>query len=326
MADTKALTKEQAQTQVKDAKAEKGRLQKLIDQQVEKYVSQLGLPSWAVDTAKQYAAPYIAQFNEQIAKLDKKINELESTIKKYTGLTDIARPIEKVIKGDYAGGAVDVLSQYAEKYGNMKKEFFNVSYSKNFPTSVPGLSVNAGFGASLSASLTTKAGAGASSITSKGQIICTATFNCGLTLGYDVPIVGNLSLTGGIRGAAKLTGSITATLSGKNTVLSGTLSGGLNVNVGAELYLKTPSAFQTLGGKAEYKYSLGSIDLLQGTMPTYAIDFDMAKGAFTKKSQSGEFSLRLHDKVVAKINEAKQTVNDFIDSCNPANWDLNPFW
>jgi hypothetical protein len=322
MPDTKALTKEQAQTQVKEAKAEKGRLQKLIDEQIDKQIAKLNLPSWAVDIAKEKAKPYIAQFNEQIAKLDQKINELEEAIKKYTGLTDIVRPIEKLVKGDYAGGAVDVLSQYAEKYGNMKKEFFKVNYSKNFPTSIPGLSINAGFGASLAASLTTKAGAGASSITSTGKVDCKANFSCGITLGYDVPVVGNFSVTGGIRGDATLTGNISATLSGKNTVLSGTLSGKLNVNVGAELFLKTPSLIQKwpIECKPEYTYPLGRIDLLTGTIPTYSIDFDMAKGAFTQKSKSGEFSLKLHDKVQAKINEAKQTVSDLIAKANPSNW------
>lgn len=320
--EVKSLTKEQAQNSLKEAKAEKGRLQKAIDQRVEQYLKEYNIPSWAIDSAKKYAAPYIAQYNEQIAKLDKKINELEETVKKYTGLTDVVRPLEKVINKDYAGATVDVLSQYATQYGNHKRDFFNVSYSKNFPTSVPGLSINAGFGASLSAALATKANANATSVTSTGNINCTATFNCGITLGYDIPVVGNCSLTGGVRGAVKLNGELKATLAGAGTVLSGSLSGGLGVNVGATLYLKTPSVLQSwpIECPSEYTYPLGTLNLLEGTMPTYSITFDMAKASFTNKGKSGEYSLKLHKDLEKKIAEAKQYIYDLAAKCDPRNW------
>lgn len=196
---------------------------------------------------------------------------------------------------------------------------------------------------SVSADVTISASAArkGTGATVTGKIAGTAYARVGIAIGYDLPIVGNISIEGGIKGGPKLSAHTTTSLVVNGNTLMGELQPfGIDLDMMALLYLETPlpnsivkyipvylTQANVVGSDIEYP--LGKLSVLQLRTPSYSITVDANVKGYHYKRKSGNFSIHLNPKVKAYLEAIKESIEKAADDAwqaiNPANIDLNPF-
>lgn len=201
--------------------------------------------------------------------------------------------------------------------------------------------VNLVISASADATTSVSAARKGTGVTLTGQIAGTAYAGVGISIGYDLPIVGDISIGGGIKGGPKLNAHTTTSLVVNGNTLTGELQPlGIDLDMMALLYLDTPLPNSivkyipvylpqaTVVG-SDIEYPLGKLSVLQLRTPSYSITVDANVKGYHYKRKSGNFSIHLNPKIKAHLESIKTSIekasDDAWQAINPANIDLNPF-
>lgn len=283
---------------------------------------------WLKDTAKDLADQF-----------EKQIKQTETFLDTATSIIDL---VDAVGKGDakaVAGASIDLfLARYATWEGPVagtKIQKIKIGPFFGF------LSGAISYYASLRGVL--KARRKGLGIEASGSLKGSAQVGIGLSLGFYVPIVGDVSIEGGIQGGPTLEGAASLVLATKGSDLEAVMnSATLDIGMVANLYLDLPEAIPDFviayiptlirslkARENRLLYKLGTVDILQVTTPMYIMSFNVEKGSFSNLRAIGGYNIQLQPWVQRKIKEIKEAIyqaaNEFVDSLNPLNWDLNPF-
>lgn len=221
--------------------------------------------------------------------------------------------IEKAI-----GGTIDL---YLEKYANWEgtlldtgKRSMNIGPFWGCINIV--LSIQAKMDAKLAATRQ------ALTVTATGEVKATADIGVGISVGLTLPVIGGITVEGGIIGGPRIIATASISLGVKNAVLQGSMNPvSLNVDMTAKLYLQVPSAVPewmieyaadyvasvTSSGHTLY-YELGRINIFTATTPSYALSFDIVKGKYRYLGATGKYNMTLNPKVKQNINELRQSI------------------
>ncbi|BDS15087.1 hypothetical protein [Aureispira anguillae] len=198
------------------------------------------------------------------------------------------------------------------------------------------LSVQADFSAKLTGK---RKGLGA---IAKGGLSGKAYAGVGIHIGFDIPVVGDVAIEGGVEGGPEINALASIELSSKNAVIQGTVVPiTVDIDMSARLYLETPIPNHILKYVPAYLastsvvqqtiyYPLGRINLLTATTPGYSLTFDLVKKEYAYiGTTGGKYDISVNPKVKAYIKETKEAIEQaaqsVVDAVNPTNWDLNPF-
>lgn len=163
----------------------------------------------------------------------------------------------------------------------------------------------------------------------------------GISIGFDIPLVGDISIEGGIQGGPVIDAAASIEFSIKNAVVEAAVKPiTFNINMIARLYLETPIPNRILKYVPAYLssttvknqtifYPLGKISILTTTTPSYSLTFDMVNKKYSYVGSAGNYAIRLSPKVKRSIKETKEAIGAAaqlaLDAINPTKWDLNPF-
>lgn len=163
----------------------------------------------------------------------------------------------------------------------------------------------------------------------------------GIEIGFDVPLVGDVSIEGGVQGGPSIDALASLSFSFKNAVVHAkVVPATLNIDMSARLYLETPIPNRILKYVPAYLsstsvveqtiyYPLGRLNLLTATTPGYTLTFDMVNKKYAYIGASGKYTIGIHPKVKAYLKDVKEAIEEaaqsVVDTVNPTNWDLNPF-
>ncbi|CAA6806208.1 MAG: Unknown protein [uncultured Aureispira sp.] len=193
--------------------------------------------------------------------------------------------------------------------------------------------------ADLTAKLTTKRkGLGA---IGKGGLAGKAYAGVGISIGYDIPLVGNISIEGGVQGGPEINASASLQFSFKNAVIHAkVVPVTIDIDMSARLYLDTPIPTRILKYVPAYLssttvvgqslfYPLGRLNVLTATTPGYTLTFDLVNKKYSYIGASGKYNVSVHPKVKAYLKDAKDAIleaaQSVLDAVDPTTWDLNPF-
>lgn len=291
-------------------------------------VSKATTNSWAKDQAKQLAE-----------RFEKQIKQTETFLDTATSIIDL---VDAVGKGDAkaaAGASIDLfLARYATWEGPIAG------------TKIQRIKIGPFFGflngvISYSASLrgVLKARRKGLGVEATAKLKGSAQAGVGLSLGFYIPVVGDVSVGGGIQGGPTLDGISSLVLAAKDSSLEAVMnSATLDIGMVANLYLDLPDIIPDFviayiptlitsikARENRLLYKLGTVDILQATTPMYVMSFNVDRGTFSNVRAIGSYNIELKPWVKRKIKEVKEAIyqaaDNFVDSLNPLNWDWNPF-
>lgn len=163
----------------------------------------------------------------------------------------------------------------------------------------------------------------------------------GISIGFDIPLVGDVSIEGGVQGGPEINALGTLSFKFKNAVVYGEVTPGtIDIDMAARLYLETPIPNRILKYVPAYLSStsvvdqtlyrpLGRLNILTATTPKYTLTFDMVNKKYAYIGSSGKYSIDVSPKVKAYLEDVKHAIKEaaqsVVDAVDPTNWDLNPF-
>lgn len=163
----------------------------------------------------------------------------------------------------------------------------------------------------------------------------------GISIGFDVPMVGDISIEGGVQGGPQINALASLDFSFRNAVVHAkVVPATIDIDMSARLYLETPIPNRILKYVPVYLtsvsvveetiyYPLGRINILTATTPGYTLTFDMVNKKYAYIGSSGKYNIEVNPKVTAYLKDVKEAIEEaaqsVIDAVNPTNWDLNPF-
>lgn len=163
----------------------------------------------------------------------------------------------------------------------------------------------------------------------------------GISIGIDVPLVGDISIEGGVKGGPVIDAKTSLTFRFKNAVAQVELVPAiLDINMAARLYLETPIPNRILKYVPAYLSSttvvnqtifreLGKVNVLIATTPGYAFTFDLVSKKYAYIGATGGYTLDASPRVKAYLKDVKDAIleaaQSVVDAVDPTNWDLNPF-
>jgi len=193
--------------------------------------------------------------------------------------------------------------------------------------------------ANLDAKLTAKRkGLGA---TGTGGLAGKVYAGVGISIGYDIPLVGDISIEGGVQGGPEIKAAASLQFSFKNAIVHAkVIPVTIDIDMSARLYLETPIPNRilkyvpaylsntTVSGQSLF-YPLGRLNVLTATTPGYTLTFDIVDKKYSYIGASGKYTLAVHPKVKAYLKEAQEAIiaaaQSVLDALDPTNLDLNPF-
>jgi hypothetical protein len=163
----------------------------------------------------------------------------------------------------------------------------------------------------------------------------------GISIGFDVPLVGDISIEGGVRGGPVLSADTSLSFRLKNAVVHAkVVPATLDIKMQTELYLETPIPNRILKYVPVYltgtsvadqtiTYPIGSVNVLTATTPGYELTFDLVSKKYAFIRPTGGYTVDASPKVKAYLKDVKDAIGEaaqsVVDAVNPTNWDLNPF-
>ena len=163
----------------------------------------------------------------------------------------------------------------------------------------------------------------------------------GISIGFDIPLVGDVSIEGGVQGGPEINALANLSFKFKNAVIYAELIPlTVDIDMSARLYLETPIPNRILKYVPTYLAStsvvaqtlycpLGRINILTATTPGYTLKFDLLNKKYAYVNSSGKYSIDASPKVKAYLKDVKEAIEEaaqsVLDAVNPTNWDLNPF-
>lgn len=278
-------------------------------------------------------------FDDMAKDFGQKIKYAEDFLDTLTTVSDL---VDGFSSGELPESIANIVDDFLEKHGNWEGEIFDTGNKKLSIGPFFGfLNVVVSFWAGLEAEL--KAKRRKLGIEASAKIEGGAKVGVGISLGFSIPVVGDLSIGGGIEGGPDLTGNASFAMAVEGYNLKAIMNPAtLEIDMSASIYMDMPSivpefvieyipelisALETRGSRI--LYPLGSINILVMKTPMYALTFNMRRGKFTAGKKAGEYSVDLNPVVKLKIKQVKNAIykaaDRFVDSLNPLNWDLNPF-
>lgn len=235
--------------------------------------------------------------------------------------------------------ATEVIDAFLRVHGNWRGSLITLERtSVKFPL-FTGVSLAVGASASISGSLTARRkGIGA---VAHGKIGGSGFLSLGLSIGYDLPIVGDVSIEGGIEGGPTLSASLDTYLEAKNSVIHASIAPlTINASLAGRFYLKTPipnSILQYVPAyfekayvvKQNVYYPIGQFDMLIIKTPKYSMTFNMKSGKYVYQGASGQSQYYVHPTIKTFIKDLMDSIEKAADEAlsylDPRNIDLNPF-
>lgn len=165
----------------------------------------------------------------------------------------------------------------------------------------------------------------------------------GISIGFDIPLVGDVSIEGGVQGGPEISASASLSFSFKNAVIHAkVVPVTIDIDMSARLYLETPIPNYILKYVPVYLTStsvieetiycsLGRINILTATTPGYTLTFDIVNKKYAYIGSSGSYNIDASPKVKAYLKDVIEAIEEaaqsVMDTVNPTNWevDLNPF-
>ena len=163
----------------------------------------------------------------------------------------------------------------------------------------------------------------------------------GISIGFDIPLVGDVSIEGGVQGGPEINALASLSFSFKNAVIHAkVVPATIDIDMAARLYLETPIPNRILKYVPAYLastsvieqtiyYPLGRLNILTATTPGYTLTFDMVNEKYAYIGSSGKYNIEVNPKVKAYLKDVKEAIEEaaqsVLDAANPTNWDLNPF-
>lgn len=158
--------------------------------------------------------------------------------------------------------------------------------------------------------------------TMKGKIAGTALAGVGINVGFNIPMIGGVSIEGGVQGGPELAGSASISLGLKHGVMTGSMvPAQLTIDMVARLYLELPDLIpdsiikkipkyvpKTSARDNTVYYNFGSINVLLVTTPSYKLSFDILKGNYTYLGPEGKYLMQVNPEVKQRINEIKEAI------------------
>lgn len=237
------------------------------------------------------------------------------------------------------GLATEAIDAFLRVHGNWRGSILSIPRKDvTFPL-FTGVSASVGASASLSGTLTSRRqGIGA---IAHGQVSGSGFVGVGVTIGYDIPIVGDVSITGGIEGGPDLSASLDVELELKNSVIHASIAPfSINAALSGRFFLETPIPNKILKYipayvkeavviKQNVYYPLGKTDLLIIKTPKYSMTFNMKEAQYVYEGSTGEYTYYLDPRIKALIKSIvdgiKEAANEALEYLDPTNIDLNPF-
>jgi len=246
----------------------------------------------------------------------------------------------QIIEEEVEKALGSLIDEYLEKYGNWKGDLLDTGkQDANIGPFWGCVYIVLSFQAELAAELTSKRQG--LEATAKGGLNATVYAGVGIEIGFDIPVVGDVSIEGGIQGGPELDGKASISLGVKSAVLKASMvPATLNIDMSARLYLETPIPNRILSHVPDYVskitvsgqnlyYPLGRINVLIVTTPSYAFTFDVIKGEYNYTGAVGKYNIDINPKVLQFIKEVKEGIEyaaqKVMDKLNPTKWDLDPF-
>jgi hypothetical protein len=206
------------------------------------------------------------------------------------------------------------------RYANWNGSLLNTGKRDLSITFYGCISIVASIQAELSAHLNTKRTKGQLKATAKGKVAGTAYLGIGLNIGVYVPLIGDLSIEGGIQGGPQLSGSAAISLGLKHGVMTGSMvPAQLNIDLVARYYLQLPSIVPDAFFKEVPRWIPGTsasasqntiylsagepVNMFIMTTPSYDLSFDMVKGKFKYLGSNGKYFIQLHPAVKRQLSE-----------------------
>lgn len=163
----------------------------------------------------------------------------------------------------------------------------------------------------------------------------------GISIGFDIPLVGDISIEGGVQGGPEINALASLSFSFKNAVVHAkVVPVTVDIDMSARLYLETPIPNRILKYVPAYLentsvveetiyYPLGRINIITATTPGYTLTFDLVNKKYAYIGSSGKYNIEINPKVKAYLKDVKEAIEEaaqsVVDTVNPTNWDLNPF-
>ncbi|MCP4439519.1 MAG: hypothetical protein GY810_11305 [Aureispira sp.] len=284
--------------------------------------------SWASD-----------QFEKYSKDLDKQTKRAEEFLDTLSTISDL---VDSATSGSLQQSAEAIVDSFLDKHANWEGDIFDTGNKKlNIGPFFGFLNVVVSFWAGLKAEL--KAKRKNLGIEASAKVEGSARVGVGISLGFSIPVVGDVSIGGGIEGGPDLTGRASFALAVQGSNLTAIMEPAtLDIDMAASIYMDMPSiipefvidyipslisALKTRGSRI--LYPLGSVNILVMKTPMYSLSFNMRRASFSKGKKMGAYSVDLNPTVKRKIKEVKEAIyeaaDNFVDSLNPLNWDWNPF-
>lgn len=235
--------------------------------------------------------------------------------------------------------ATEVIDAFLRVHGNWRGSLLTIKRKDmTFPL-FTGVSASVGASAAISGALTSRRkGIGA---IAHGQVSGDGYLGVGVMIGYDVPLVGDVSITGGIEGGPSFSASLDVEIEAKNSVLHGSIAPfSINAALAGRFFLETPIPNKILKYipayvkeavvvKQNVYYPLGRTDLLIIKTPKYSMTFNMKNAKYVYEGASGDYTYhldpRLKTLVQSMVDGIKAAAQEALDFLDPTNIDLNPF-
>lgn len=163
----------------------------------------------------------------------------------------------------------------------------------------------------------------------------------GISIGFDIPLVGDISIEGGIKAGPVIDASTSLKFKFKDAIAYvSVVPVTLDVKLAATLYLETPIPNRILKYVPAYLSSvtvvnstinreLGHINLITATTPGYKFSYDLIGKEYAYLGPDGGYKLDASPVVKAYLKDLKDAVveaaQSVVDAVDPTNWDLNPF-
>lgn len=278
-------------------------------------------------------------FEEMSKDFDKKIKYAEDFLDTLSTITDL---VDGLSSGQLPDSVANVVDSFLEEHAKWEGDLFDTGNKKLSIGPFFGfLNVVVSFWAGLKAELEAKRKN--LGIVAFAEIEGSARVGIGISLGFSIPVVGDISVGGGIEGGPDLKGKASFVMAAEGYNLKAIMNPArLDIDMAASIYMDMPSvvpdvvieyipelisALETRGSRI--LYPLGSINILVMKTPMYALSFNIRKAKFSPGKKVGEYSVDLNPVVKRKIKQVKEAIcqaaEKFVDTLNPLNWDLNPF-
>jgi len=263
--------------------------------------------------------------------------DIDEKIEQATEFVETATAVSDLVSAAASGDTLSMLDTFIDQYGNHEVDIFDTGIQEvSLGPWFGCLNVDIGFSADMSGEL--KSERKGSTIESDAEITANGRARIGISVGFDIPLVGDCKLGGGVKGGPSMTGEAGINLVYESPLFKAILdSATLTVDMVAELYLGIPdfvpdillektadwiSGLEFEDSRSEFSYEFARINILVVRTPSYSLSFNLDRGQFRYHGAVGSYDIDLNDDVKQLIKDIKDSIVSATEYLNPLNWDI----